>query len=68
MTSTIEIENLVNKNSQLTIQADQNIKEILKKSQESSLLIDEANNIISEVSASSTQLAERLSIYTIDAD
>lgn len=67
-TSTVEIENLVNKNSQLTIQADQNIKEILKKSQESSLLIDDANNIISEVSASSTQLAERLSTDMIDAD
>ncbi|EKO3764126.1 hypothetical protein P0F21_003285 [Vibrio metschnikovii] len=66
-TSTVEIENLVSQNSQLTLHADQNIKEILKKSEESALLIDEANSIINEVNTSAMRLSERLSSDQIDA-
>lgn len=66
-TSTVEIENLVSENSQLTLNADQNIKEILKKSEESALLIDEANSIINEVNTSAMRLSERLSSDQIDA-
>ena len=47
--STVEIENMVNKNSQLTQQAKTSMSKVSECSTENAQLIDEASNIINEI-------------------